>query len=216
MDKSKTNGLVLTLALLSSSAASDGRGEMVPCQSSGCVLMILDLGSAPKDHTVVDRKRRDDGFTDFTLHVRGRLDSGDIQSFTLLFRGYTDGIHCSDFGQGNVWVSGFSSALNPILSTSLGMLEVTDNSLRVGCSDCLTVEVDGASRRFTSPSWDLTLTGHGPGDFFSDDAGNAYVRQGAACVQLFSDSEFRVVSNDHCSSTAMSRTNVAIRHGACT
>jgi hypothetical protein len=210
--------IILVLLLLSTACASSpGQvGRLVPCEEQACLPMILNLGTRSADQVILESTELDDGRTDFLLKVRGRINGEGTTEHKLIFCGYTAGMECSDFGQSNVSVLGFSSEGNPILSTSIGPFEVVDDSLSVGCPYCIRVSTKTQERVFPSPSWDLRLTGHTEDDFFANDRGEVYLRQDARCLQLFSDQEFREAPSDACVPLPEGQgTLLEIEHGAC-
>jgi hypothetical protein len=179
--------------------------------------MVLNLGSKLRDEVVVAESTSAPGYTDFELSVQGRLPGESDGPYTLVFRGYTDGMECTDFGQGNVWVFGFTARGHPVISTSLGPLEITDESLSVGCPGCIQVEIEREIRRYTSPAWDLSLTGHRLEDVRADDTGRAYLLQDGNCVELSVDDLFVRAPDEACSGTVPAvASQIKVDHGACT
>lgn len=122
-----------------------------PDDLSDCVLMSLsapDLGTRLLSRAPAGRP----GFTLF----RVRVDTASQGSISLGVVGYTDGIHCSEFGQARAAVVRFTERSEPVVLTSAGPVTIA-GGLVVGCPDCAQV-VDRRGERLgdaaVSPGWD--------------------------------------------------------------
>ena len=182
-----------------------------------CVEMLLNLGDRlyGKFDPYRDFQQGEmdkTGYSEFIIPVEGRLNGTDAGFYRLFFRAYTDGINCTDFGQGNVASLGFSVAENPVLLTDAGPLELVDSSLDVGCSECgrlISKDTGEAVREFTTPSWDLSLvglTGRMENHFVFDDEARIFLRyyssgKASRCLRIPDDKFFRTVDAAHCATT---------------
>lgn len=120
----------------------------------------------------------------------------------MIFRAYTDGLYCSEFGQGSIPVIGYSPEGNSLALTSRGELEIElDPLLQVGCVGCLQVIDAGtmtAVVTFTTPAWSLHLVGIGRDGFVVTNRGEALVRAKSRCIRLATDERFALVHSDRC------------------
>ena len=180
--------------------------ELKDCDAnSKCVSMLLDVDPesesaiiiSPKD---IDSAQSSDGYTLFHVRFEGRL-KGKTQTVEATFQGYTDGIHCTAFGQGTVGFLGYSGSGDPIINSSAGPIEVTDARLKVGCADCLVVhdsKTDKSIVSLRSPGFDTSLTGHKPADFFYDTPGGYNVKSGSMCLRVQDKGPVQSVYPERC------------------
>jgi hypothetical protein len=180
--------------------------------------MILNYGELGKK-ALVHFITLPDGFTLFTLRVHGRLAGGGLGDHRIVVRGYPAGIDCCDFGQANAAVLGFARSGKPVLLMNRGALEVSDESVKVGCSGCISV-TDTANGKlvatYPSPAWALHLTGRDETDFHLANSGDLFLQQGNSCVQIFRNAMFRVVPAVRCSGKPPQKLRLIIKSGACT
>lgn len=156
-------------------------GGECPDDLPDCVLMTL---SAPVGGARL-LSQAPAGRPGFTL-FRVRVDTASEGSTSLGVVGYTDGIHCSEFGQARAAVVRFTERREPVVLTSTGPVTIA-GGLVVGCPDCAQV-VDRRGERLgdaaVSPGWDPALVGSRVADIAFDGAGALYVRQGGRCVEV--------------------------------
>jgi hypothetical protein len=218
--------VVIALAsVVAMSIAGSARGEtslpvlLQKCGSTpACIPMLLDK-SAKAGKIVISSREPPDGYTEFTLKVRGRLAGGDAADLRVLFRGFTDGIACSEFGQGNVAVLGFTTTSHPVVLTDRGALVLEDDELVVGCPGCANVVETHSGKvvgTFTSPAWDLTLAGFHDDSFFVGSAGELYLRSESACLPLSEVGLFTGVDIERCRAIPSGKFRVELERWACT
>jgi hypothetical protein len=187
-------------------------------EARACIPMILNYGEGGAS-ALIRTAPLDGGYTQFWVRVQGRLGGGKNAEHVVSIRGYTDGMKCCDFGQVTVAVTGYTDQTRPVILTNQGPLALANDSLSVGCPDCIEVKSIGTGKRvasYPSPSWDLSLTGHHQEDFHISGMGELYVHQGAACVQLLKNGPMRVVGDEKCQEGEPRDLRLRIKMGACT
>ncbi len=216
-----SHALIMRIALLAMlllpalvRADSDQITLMDCGKETKCIPMQLNLSDAKKQEVAVGKKDLPGGYTQFALKVRGNL-GGKSALLTVYFKGYTDGIDCSSFGQGNVGFLGNSSAGNPIVTTSSGPLEILDQDLIVGCKDCIQDAKQAGKATYLSTSWDLTLTNKKESDFIVDKAGNEFIQQDSNCLLVPKNDLLRIVQPAICSSKNPDIVPVKISNESC-
>ena len=168
--------------------------ELLDCaKDSACVSMLLDVSDDFTRSVIISPQTEDfdevqdsEGNTTFHVRFEGRL-KGKTGTIDATFKGYTDGIHCTAFGQGTVGLLGYSDSGNPIINSSAGPIEVIDTKIDVGCDHCLMVQdakTGKAVATFRSPGYDLLLTGYRAEDFFFDSPGGYNVKTGTSCLRV--------------------------------
>lgn len=195
--------------------------ELKGCdKASACVPMLIDV--KPNDKSIIiassqDMKNSQDanGYTLFHLRFEGKV-NGSSQIIEASFKGYTDGIDCTSFGQGSVGFLGYSTADNPIIASSAGPIEVTDKRLEIGCDHCV-VARDTATGKiigtFRSPGYDLTLTDAAPSDFTYDLQGGYNLKQGPMCLRIQDSSPVQSVYPERC--VVPKKIKIEIEQGDC-
>ena len=175
-------------------------------ESQPCVLMTLNKGKS--DITIKQENQVDDLFTEFLFAVKGKLDNSAENTYSLTFKAFTDGIECTDFGQGNVAVAGFTDKNEPVLHTDKGKLTVMDNSLSVGCKDCLELS-DGekTAYKMLTPSWDMYLTKHKHSDISWNNNGEVFILSSGQCLSYNQNKLFNISKKENCESKSV-RTKV--------
>ena len=187
--------LVISLSVTSAAAGKDNYPRfLTDCgNESACVKMDINFGKKSPKSVVAKRKELGDGHSDFLLKVRGKLAGKSEKAHRVWFKAFTDGMDCNGFGQGMVPSKGFSSKGNPILLTDKGELELTDSSLRIGCSGCLKL-YDGKSRQLVktlvSPATDTTSAGYEMEDFSYNEKGEILLRTKKECLVLDNKRKF--------------------------
>lgn len=181
--------------------------EAVP----GCAVMLLEAPSlanilqaeSPMDST---------GHSELTLAVDGHFESELLGRHVLRFRAFRDGIACSAFGQGNAAVVGYGTTGEPILLTTAGAFTVARGVLIAGCPDCL--KVRGSTAAFSTPSWDLTLTGHKPEQFAFLKTGEPVLKNDSGCTVIVG--RFVHLSASECAARLDPDREPEVRTGGCT
>lgn len=182
---------------------------LVGCdKGSSCVSMLLDVPDNSAQAVIISPKDQDveaaqgpNGYTSFHIRFEGRV-NGKIGTIDAIFTGYTDGIHCTAFGQGTVGFLGYSDSGNPIIKSSVGPIEVTDSRIHIGCEHCLLVndtKTGNALASFKSPGYDLALTGHRDEDFSFDLPGGYNVKTGPTCLRVQDKGPVQSVNPERCS-----------------
>jgi hypothetical protein len=216
----------ILLALSSSQAvASDITPsiELLGCdKGSACVSMLLDVPNDSVQDVIISPKDKDveateDSQGDTTFHVRfeGRL-KGKTETIDATFKGYTEGIHCTAFGQGTVGLLGYSASGNPIINSSAGPIEIVDSRIDVGCDHCLIVEDSKTGKTvatFHSPGYDLSITGYRAEEFSFDLPGGYNVKAGEMCLRVQDKGPVQSVYPERCSPP--SKTKIKFEGEAC-
>lgn len=180
--------------------------KLLDCEkASACVSMLLDVAPDAEQSVIVSPRDADaaespDGNTDFHVRFEGRL-KGKTQTIEATFTGYTEGIHCTSFGQGTVGFLGYSDSGNPIINSSAGPIEVTDARVKVGCDHCMVVhdaKTGKAIAAYRSPGYDLLLTGHKSEDFSYDLPGGYNIKSGNVCLRVPDTGPVKSVYPERC------------------
>ena len=166
------------------------------CSMDECVIMDINWGrKRPKFWT-----KKSGSHTIFTFKVEGKLNDKKLKLYHIELKGFTDGMECGDFGQSSVAVLGTAKG-NPLIETSSGILEIVDNSIFVGCSDCLQI-IDEKTKKvlnkYFTPGWDLTLTGHKQTNFSYDNSNNVYILSRKKCLKIPKSGSFSKIKKEKC------------------
>ena len=194
--------------------ADSGQITILDCDNEiRCIPMELDISDAKKQEVVVSKKELSNGYTLFELKLHGNL-KGKSALLTVYFKGYTDGIECSGFGQGNAGFLGNSLAGNPIVRTSSGPLELLGQDLTVGCKDCIR-EAKNDGKSYLSTSLDLTLTNKKESDFTVDKTGNQFIQQSTSCLLVPKNQLLKLSQPVMCGSKNTNSIPIKIRTESC-
>ena len=192
----------LWLCMFTNSAVADEHPVLLDTcpQNTTCLHMSINIGNINRDQ-LVESEVTKGSYSDFILTVWGKLNDMPERMHRLRYRSFTDGITCNDFGQGIVAVRGFSSISNPLLLTSSGIIEITNNSIRVGCSDCakLYKKTDNKLVQSTlTPGFYMTRLGYGDAKVTYSENGEIYLWNQNRCITLTENSLFKLVDPKRC------------------
>ena len=183
--------------------------DRCPGEAHECVRMTVSTDRLRK--ILVDRSPASaDGFTDFTIAVRGSLDGGTVRSQKVIVRGFTDGIECTAFGQSTAAVVGISEDSRAAILTSRGKLLLEPKALLIGCPQCVPPGPDGAAR--VSPAWDRRLTQNASAELFETHQGQIAITSGDGCIVMGNDFVWHPASD--CAAMRTGQT-LQVKSGAC-
>jgi hypothetical protein len=165
-----------------------------------CLQMDINLGKRDRVE-VIEKEVRYGSYSDYILSVRGKLNGGPEKMHRLKYRSWTDGIECNDFGQGRVAVRGFTPKFNPLLLTSSGVIEITNEAFKIGCKDCVKLYEKSNKkivRMVLAPSWDMTIIGYSDAIVTYSENGEIFLKNQNACISLSNNTLFKVANPENC------------------
>ena len=175
-----------------------------PADVPACVVMLLDAENSNLEHFPTSNQDKE-GYTRFTVPT------ANPEQPELVIRGYTDGMECSAFGQATAAVIAISAKGVATILTSAGPRQLP-LTVTAGCRGCL--RISGSDQLFTSPSWDITLTGYSKEDFAVLENGAPVLLIPDGCVTLTGQFEF--LSLIMCQPILSVDQKAVIDSGACT
>jgi hypothetical protein len=220
---------LFALILIASIACAGAKSATTPVELLGCgnksicIRMLIDVAPDNCSQIIVspicdtEADESPDGYTTFHLHFQGKL-KGQLKEIDSIFKGYTDGITCTAFGQGYVGFLGYTAAGNPIINSSAGAIEIVDSRLEIGCERCLVVHDKKTGKviaELRSPGYDLLLTGYKPTEFFYDAPSGVNIKSGALCMRVEDGKPVSKVPLARCESSTQSNQQITFKGESC-